>query len=227
MFKQLLKNRNFFFSFISFYDMLDCMISPDIKHPDCLYVFDFDDTIASTNSFIYIFENINGEERLIQSLKPHEYYEYQVQPNQRIDYSEFDNDHIPESRNVTINKKISKILFDAREAFGDDSVYICSARINPKPIQNIIETHLGLSNIQIDAIGYQGTGINSTPINAQRKKQYIEELVLRRKPKTLYFYDDNTYNIESVNSLNESSFIAELPTKIKCVHVTNNVLTLI
>jgi len=202
-------------------------IKENNKRQECIYVFDFDDTLVFSQSFIYIFQNENGEEKLVQSLTPNEYYEYDVQPNQRVDYSEFDGDKIPEARHVKINKVISKILLEAIEKFGKESVCICSARINPRPIQNIIETHLGLSDIKVDAVGYQGSGINSTPINAIRKRDYIKELVLRVQPETVYFYDDNMHNLLAVQSLNKEDYIKETGIRIRCIQVEKEKLTLI
>ena len=194
------------------------------SNKDTIYVFDFDDTLIHSTNTVYIFENVNGEERLVHSLTPTEYYEYEVQPNQRIDYSEFDSDTMP--RDIKINNQVVRIMKDAIERFGSDSVYVCSARVNPKPIQNVIENILGLQNIQVDAVGYHGNGINSTPINALRKKSYIEQLILAHKPRTLYFYDDNMHNIEAVHSLREEEEYAKI-TSVRCIAVERTSLKLI
>lgn len=189
-----------------------------------IYVFDFDDTLIHSTNTVYIFENVNGEERLVHTLTPTEYYAYEVQPNQRIDYSEFDSDSMP--RDIKLNNQVVRIMKDAIDEFGSDSVYVCSARVNPKPIQNVIENVLGLQNIQVAAVGYHGNGVNSTPINALRKKSYIEQLILTKKPTTLYFYDDNMYNIESVNSLRQEEEYSKI-TSVRCILVERTSLKLI
>lgn len=192
------------------------------KQEKIIYVFDFDDTLVMSSSCIRIYDE---NDELVACLTPSEYHYYEVESNHRVDYSEFDEEFYSIDP-FKINKPVGNIFNEAIEKFGKENVYICSARVNPKPIQNVIEKLFGHSNINIAAVGYNGTNINSTAINAIRKKKYIRDLVLKEKPNVVYFYDDNDHNLREVHSLRKDEHVSSIAS-IRSIEVNNEYLRML
>ena len=119
---------------------------------------------------------------------------------------------------IKLNYPVVRIFKDAIERFGSHSVHICSARANAEPIQDIIESLLGHSNIAIAAVGHSSVSVNSTPLNALRKRDHIKWLIKEKKPKTLYFYDDSYHNLEAVHSLRNDDEVSSI-TSVRCIEV--------
>ena len=150
-----------------------------------LRVFDFDDTIASTESKIYaIFAN--GEKK---SLTPAEYANYfpKRKEGDKFDYSDF---------KKIINPKeipqITKIMKNMIKAAGERYVMVLTARAEMKPIKNFLKT-LGL-NVKVIGLG------SGDPAD---KREWIGRQIERNNFDDIEFFDDSKKNIKAIEMLRD------------------------
>ena len=76
---------------------------------------------------------------------------------------------------------------------GIQNVFILTARGNPVPVRDFLRDQ-GVPNIRIFTVGSS---------NPQAKADVIEDEVLSRKIKRVYFYDDSVKNIMAVRALRQ------------------------
>lgn len=143
-----------------------------------IHVFDFDDTLVRTKSKIHV---TSGQEKF--SLDPRDYAKYRRRPSDVFDYSDFEEVIDPEIIPSTFLRLKSAITHN-----GAGNVFILTARGNPVPVKNFLDS-VGVEDIRIFAVG------TSDP---QAKARVIEDEVRSRKIKRVYFYDDAAKNIEAV-----------------------------
>ena len=95
-----------------------------------LRIFDFDDTLVKTTSYIYITHS-NGKK---SKLTPGEYAVYNEKPGDEFDFSDFQKVQDP----LEI-KKITKVLRRIMQSSGGDGVYILTARAAYHPIKQYLK----------------------------------------------------------------------------------------
>jgi len=146
-----------------------------------LRVFDFDDTLATTVSFIYV-KHKDGKET---KLTPGEYAVYKAKSGDEYDFSDF---------NKMLNKpRIIKKNFDLLQRMLSNSekkVTILTARKLAFPIRKYLKDTFGM-DVYVVALGSN---------NPKDKADWIEKHI-----KTGYtdiaFMDDSKKNIDAVNKL--------------------------
>ena len=151
-----------------------------------LRVFDFDDTIASTQSKIHTtFEN--GKKK---SLTPAEYANYfpKRKKADKFDYSDF---------KKVVNPKeipqITKVMKNMVKAAGERHVVVLTARGGSfKPIRNFIKT-LGLK-VKVITLG------SGDPWD---KRDWIGRQIEKNKFDDVIFFDDSKKNIKAVEMLRD------------------------
>ena len=84
-----------------------------------LRVFDFDDTLVFTNSYIYV-KTIDGKEK---KLTPGEYALYNEKPGEEYDFRDFYSVQEPQEL-----KKVTKVLKRVIQKNNGDGVFILTAR---------------------------------------------------------------------------------------------------
>lgn len=144
-----------------------------------LRVFDFDDTLVKTDSYIYVTDK-SGRER---KLTPGEYAIYKPRPGDAFDYRDFS-----EVKNPKQIKAITKILRDVARAGGKRGVYILTARAAAKPIERYIKD-IGIRNVKVVALGSS---------NPQDKADWIKDKVDNEDYDDVYFIDDSLDNVKTV-----------------------------
>ena len=72
------------------------------------FVFDFDDTLAFTDAKVHVRNDVG---RLVVSLTPQEFNEFQLHPEQVLDFSDFD------KASLILNGKPTKLIELATEVF--------------------------------------------------------------------------------------------------------------
>ena len=147
-----------------------------------IHVFDFDDTLVRTNSKIKV-EHNDGE---VTFLSPREYAKYRREPGDVFDYSEFEEVIEPELVTSTFLR-----LKRAVKELGSDNVFILTARGNPEPVAEYLDS-VGVSGVRVFAVG------TSDPA---AKANVIKDEVISKNIKRVYFYDDAMKNIEAVKKL--------------------------
>ena len=150
------------------------------------FVFDFDDTLASTNAKVLVRKYRVPS----QVLTPAEYNTYELADGESFDFSEFKN---PE---FIINGKPLGLIELAKEIHAEGhSLYILTARneIASSPIAGF----LARFNITAKMIHCVGKDSNT---NIAKAKQSVLMTIIDNHDVT-YFYDDDEANIELASSL--------------------------
>lgn len=144
-----------------------------------LRIFDFDDTLVKTDSYIYVTHK-NGR---TSKLTPGEYAVYKPKPGDEFDYSDF-----TQVKNPTEIKGITKVLRDMARAGGDRGVYILTARDAERPIRKYLKD-IGIRNVEVIGLG------SSDPMD---KANWIRDKVEDEGYDDVYFIDDSVKNTKAV-----------------------------
>ena len=149
-----------------------------------LRIFDFDDTIVKTNSFIYV-THADGRK---SKLTPGQYAVYNEKPGDEMDYSDFQNVKEP-----TELKKTTNVLRRIMRSSGGFGVYILTARSAYKPIKNYLrDIGVNSNNIYVVALASN---------NPQDKSDWIETMIDDKGYDDVYFADDSEKNVKSVKDM--------------------------
>jgi len=145
------------------------------------FVFDFDDTLVTTNCKVYV---TRGNERL-KGLSPSEYNDHQLQEGEVYDYSEFRCDKKIAEACGTFLVGLAKEVHDECH-----DVYILTARSEDSV--KAIKQFLLSKDIKPKFVFCVGDNEGSV----QEEKRKVLESVIQNYDK-IYFYDDNKGNIDS------------------------------
>ena len=148
-----------------------------------LRVFDFDDTIVKTNSFVYV-KHSDGKE---SKLTPGEYAVYEPKPKDEFDFTDFQKVTQPQEI-----KGITKLLKTIVRAEGERTISILTARSAYKPVKDYLKD-IGMGNIYVVALG------DSDP---QKKADWIEEKI-KSGYNDVFFIDDSHKNVNAVKKLKD------------------------
>jgi hypothetical protein len=148
-----------------------------------LRVFDFDDTLVQTKSFIYITHKDGKKSKL----NPGEYAVYEPKEGDDFDFSDFQKVTDPQEI-----KGVTNLLKRIANAAGERTVCILTARAAYKPVKDYLED-IGLSGIYVAALG------SSDP---QDKADWIEQKI-KKGYNDVFFIDDSHKNVEAVSKLKE------------------------
>jgi FMN phosphatase YigB (HAD superfamily) len=144
-----------------------------------LRIFDFDDTLVKTNSFIYVTHNDGKKSKL----SPGEYAVYKERPGDVMDYSDF--------QKVTEPKLIKGYFALLKRMAASESgrtVYILTARAAYRPVHEFIND-LGIRNVEVIALGDN---------NPEKKADWIEAKVKDEGYDDVFFVDDSLKNVDAV-----------------------------
>lgn len=150
-----------------------------------LRVFDFDETLVFTKSYIYV-KQPNGKEK---KLTPGEYAIYKEKPGEEYDFRDFYSVQEPEEL-----KRITKVLKRIIFKNGGDGVYILTAR--PQAVEKHVHQYLkdiGI-NKRIPVVGLQSN-------NPKDKADWLEKMIDNEGYDDVYFADDSKKNVEAAKSM--------------------------
>jgi hypothetical protein len=147
-----------------------------------LRVFDFDDVLVKTDSFIYV-THANGKQ---SKMTPGEYAVYTPKKGDRFDYSDFE--HV---KNPVEIKGITELLRRMLAGSGDRGVFILTARSAERPIQKYLKD-IGIRNVTVVGVG------SSDPM---KKADWIEAQIDKEGYDDVYFIDDSKKNVDAVRSM--------------------------
>jgi hypothetical protein len=158
-----------------------------------LRVFDFDDTLATTVSYIYV-KHKDGKET---KLTPGEYAVYKVKSGDEYDFSDF---------NKMLNKpKVIKKNFDLLQRMlsnPEKKVTILTARKLAFPIRKYLKDTFGM-DVYVVALGSN---------NPKDKADWIEKHI-KTGYNSIAFMDDSKKNIDAVDKLKIKYPDVEIETK--------------
>jgi FMN phosphatase YigB (HAD superfamily) len=142
-----------------------------------LRIFDMDDTLVKTDSYIYVTHKSGRRSKLT----PGQYAVYTPKPGDEFDYTDFDS---------LKNPKIIKAYFEVlrKTASKNDTVYVLTARANYRPLKQFIDD-TGIRNVYVVALGDS---------NPDKKADWIENEIIKNRYDDIYFIDDSPKNIDAV-----------------------------
>lgn len=146
-----------------------------------LRVFDFDDTLVKTNSYVYV-KHSNGK---VDKLTPGEYAIYEPKKDDEFDFTDFQK--VTEPQEI---KGITNLLKTLVRSEGERTISILTARAAYKPVKDYLRD-IGMGDIYVAALG------NSDP---QMKADWIEQKI-KSGYNDVYFIDDSHKNVTAVNNL--------------------------
>jgi phosphoglycolate phosphatase-like HAD superfamily hydrolase len=148
-----------------------------------LRVFDFDDTLVKTNSFIYITNNgINNK------LSPGEYAVYQEKSGDIFDYSDFED--VKNPKQIKQMTMVFKRIANKRNGKG---LFILTARAAYKPVRKYLkDIGIDMENIFVKALGSN---------NPNEKANWIKNKIENENYNDIYFADDSEKNINTVKKM--------------------------
>ena len=156
-------------------------------------IFDFDDTIAQSDSWVYITKD--GKE--IKKLDAAEFAVYRLKDGEGYDFRDFDR----KIRNPKLIKKNADLLKKQLKTAGR-KVTILTARRLKAPINHFFKT-----------IGISPYVVTLGDANPQKKADYIENEI-KKGYTTIYFMDDSPKNIRAVDALKRKYPNIKLITKL-------------
>ena len=143
-----------------------------------LRVYDFDDTLVKTNSFIYV----THKDGKTSKLSPGQYAVYKEQPGDKFDYKDFQ-----QVTNPQIIKGYVELLRRMVNSGGSREVFILTARSAERPVSQFIKD-LGIKGVTVVALGDN---------NPEKKADWIEDKV-KAGFDDVFFVDDSPKNIDAV-----------------------------
>lgn len=173
-------------------------VFPDASKGDCdvFAVFDFDETIAITNSLVHVVDSKTKEK--LRSFTPDQYAvqfgtgEDNLAENEEFDYSEFD-DVDPGSTDVTPIFEILKSVVKC----GASAAAILTAR--GKEAQKPIKDFLAKLGVRLQVVHGVDSALGSA--KAERFRGYAKQF----NPSTMHFYEDSDSNRAAVEEMVRSS----------------------
>ena len=146
-----------------------------------LRVFDFDDTLVTTKSHIYI-KHADGKE---SKLTPGEYAVYEPKTGDQFDFSDFQRVNHPQEI-----KGVTKLLRTIVNKEGERKVVILTARAAYKPVKDYLKD-IGLEGIYVVALA---------DADPQKKADWIEDKI-KKGYTDVFFIDDSHKNVTAVGGL--------------------------
>ena len=144
-----------------------------------LRIFDFDDTLVKTNSFIYVTHKDGKKSKL----SPGQYAVYKERPGDIFDFKDFQK--VTEPKLV---KGYFELLKRMSAADSGRTIYILTARAAYKPVYDFIRA-TGIRNIEVVALGDN---------NPEKKADWIETKVKDEGYDDVFFVDDSLKNVDAV-----------------------------
>lgn len=146
-----------------------------------LRVFDFDDTLVRTKSFIYV-KHKDGKK---SKLTPGEYAVYEPKAGDQFDFCDFEKVKQPQEI-----KGVTKLLKRIVAKEGERKIVILTARAAYKPIKDYL-SDIGLGGIYVVALA---------DADPQKKADWIEDKI-KKGYDDVFFIDDSHKNVAAVGQL--------------------------
>ena len=143
-----------------------------------LRVYDFDDTLVKTNSFIYV----THKDGKTSKLSPGQYAVYKERPGDKFDFKDFQ-----QVTNPQLIKGYVELLRRMVNSGGSREVFILTARAAERPVSQFIKD-LGINGVKVIALGDN---------NPEKKADWIEDKV-KEGYDDIFFVDDSPKNIDAV-----------------------------
>ena len=160
-----------------------------------LRIFDFDDTLVKTRSFVYVKNN-----NKTKKLTPGEYAIYEEKPGDEFDYSDFE--FVKKPKEI---KQMTKVLKAILSKSGG-SINILTARSKYKPIRKYLkDINIDISRIYVIALA------SNDPAD---KVNWIKNKIENESYNDIFYVDDSLKNINAAKEM-----LSKTKVKWKVQHV--------
>ena len=159
------------------------------------FVFDFDDTLATTKACVQVYRT--DTDYTVKELSPAEFNGYILKSGEAFDFSQFRCPDLVENGEPTHLVNLAKEVHEE-----EHGVYILTARSGE--VANAIAKFLMIHGIQANSIICVGDGDKHKSV-AQCKKETL--LKLKSLYDKVYFYDDNEQNIKLAKEVGVKSYL--------------------
>ena len=144
------------------------------------FVFDFDDTLATTTARIKVMDGAG----LVTHVQPRDFSNFKLNVGEYFDFTEFRDDRFIKDADPTF------LMYLAQEVSEEDQdVYILTAREDDSA--DAIQSFLASYNVNAKTIHCVGGTQKNIP---QKKREML--LTIMAKYDKIYYYDDNSDNIK-------------------------------
>jgi len=159
-----------------------------------LYVFDFDDTLARSEAYIYVKKRDGSE----LTLDPAEYAVYKEEPGDEFDFRDF-------NKMLRNPVAIKDNMRDLKKALANrqNKVTVLTARALAFPLRYYFKKQHGISPYVV--------GVASA--DPKKKSNWIEKHI-KKGYTTIYFADDSAKNIRAVDALKAKYPNVKIKTKL-------------
>ena len=145
------------------------------------FVFDFDDTLATTTARIKVMDGAG----LVTHVQPRDFSSFHLKANEYFDFTEFRDDRFIKDADPTF------LMYLAQEVSEEDQdVYILTAREDDSA--DAIQSFLASYNVNAKTIHCVGGTKETIP---EKKREML--LTIMAKYDKIYYYDDSPDNIET------------------------------
>ena len=162
-------------------------LNPNLQ-PDCdtFAVFDFDETLALTDSKILV---VDDDGKKVKTLTPAKYAVYIPEPGENFDFSEFD--IVKDGRPTPLVDVLRDVA-----ACGTTAAAILTARgpIAQEPIRSFFK-EMGIRLQIIDTVN-----TSDPQAKARKIKGYLRDF----NPRVIHFFEDSPKNLEAVKKMAKS-----------------------
>tara|TARA_B100001079_G_scaffold260260_1_gene260195 strand:- start:202 stop:714 length:513 start_codon:yes stop_codon:yes gene_type:complete len=151
------------------------------------FVFDFDDTLASTTCKVeVIYSDDWGQDSIVEELTASEFNTYELKADETFSFEQF---------KQVINPVALPLISLAKEVSQENhNVFILSAR--PGEAVNPITEFLRSLNIEVKSV----ICVGGKPINIAKEKRTVLMSIIENH-EVVYFFDDDKTNIQEADKL--------------------------
>ena len=151
------------------------------------FVFDFDDTLASTTCKVeVIYSDDWGQDSIVEELTASEFNTYELKADETFSFEQF---------KQVINPVALPLVSLAKEVSQENhNVFILSAR--PSEAVNPIAEFLRSLNIEVKSV----ICVGGKPINIAKEKRTVLMSIIENH-EVVYFFDDDKTNIQEADKL--------------------------
>ncbi len=161
------------------------------------FVFDFDDTLATTDCRVIVRDKLNGE--IYEYLTPAEFNTYEIMSGYKFDFSEFRSEKFIHNANPTKLMELAQQVYDEGH-----SVYVLTARTD-----NVADAIMGwMVGWAVQAVKVYGVGSDDKKVNIAAEKQKVLS-TLKQVFDVVYFYDDDQHNVDLANQVGVKTYLVQ------------------
>ena len=159
------------------------------------FVFDFDDTLATTDCSVLVRNKVSGE--IFEYLTPAEFNTYKLNPMLTYDFSEF------RSAEFIHNANPTKLIDFAKEVHDEGhSVYVLTARAD-----NVADAIFDwLCGFDVQPVRVYGVGSDDKKVDIAVEKQKVLT-TLNQLFDVVYFYDDDQHNVDLADQVGVKTYL--------------------